>query len=183
MSATVKNNAKIAAICNQRIRALKAHGSAKTVIPIRGVSYKTSDLIGIYQAVLDHQAALVKSRAQVDADLAARNEAETKRESIESGLKSWVLNSLGADSNAASEFGYSAPKKGTKTADVVAAAVKLGKATRKARNTLGKKQKLKIKGALDASTVPAAPAVATPTATGIAPASVAPAQNGGAPSH
>ncbi len=77
----------------------------------------------------------------MDADLAARNEAETKRESIESGLKSWVLNSLGADSNAASEFGDSAPKKGTKTADVVAAAVKLGKATRKARNTLGKKQK------------------------------------------
>ncbi len=44
-------------------------------------------------------------------------------------------------------------------------------------------QKLKIKGALDAFTAPAAPAVATPTATGIAPASVAPAQNGGAPSH
>ncbi len=155
------NNAKIADLCTQRIRALKTL-PAKTQIALGGVLYKVTAVIAIYQAILDNQAALIKSRAQVAADLAARRLAETKREAIEFGLKVWVLNHLGADSNAASEFGYAAPKRAAKSAEAVANAVKLAKATREARHTMGKRAKLKIKGTLDVPTAPAAPAIPTP---------------------
>ena len=114
---------------------------------MNGEAQKASDVIGIYQSVLDTQAALTKSRAQVAADLAAHRDAEATREAIEFPLKNWVLNTLGADSNAAREIGYSAPKKAKKSPEDVASAVKLAKATRVPRGTVGKKQKLKIKGA------------------------------------
>lgn len=156
---SIRNNAVIAATCNKRINALKTHVSAKTEIPINGAMYKPGALIAIYQAILDGQAALIKSRAQVGADLATRRDAQAKCDAIEFPLKNWVLNTLGADSNAASEFGYSAPKKAKKTPEEVANAVLLAKATREARGTMGKKAKLKIKGTLDVPTVPAAPAV------------------------
>ncbi len=161
---TIRNNAAIAATCNQRIDALKNHVSAKTAILINGETYKPAALIAVYQSILDGQAALIKSRAQVKVDLAARRDAEMQRDAFEPGLKNWVLNTLGADSNAASEFGYAPPKKATRTSEDVANAVKLAKATRVARGTMGKKQKLKIKGSLDTPPVPADPV------TGAAPA-------------
>jgi len=180
---SIRNNAVLVATCNQRINALKAHVSAKTEIPLNGVTHKASDVIGIYQSVLDTQAALAKSRAQVDVDLAAHRDAEASRVAIEFPLKNWVLNTLGADSNAAREIGYSAPKKAKKSPEVVVSAVKLAKATRVARGTMGKKQKSKIKGSL-APTVPADPvATAAPVAaaTVVTPAVGVAATGGAAP--
>jgi hypothetical protein len=171
---TIRNNAVIAATCNQRIDALENHVSAKTAILINGVTYKPATLIAVYQAVLDGQAALIKSRAQVEVDLAARRDAETKRDAFEPHLKSWVLNTLGAESTAASEFGYAPPKKATKSAEDVANAVKLAKATRVARGTMGKKQRSKIKGSLDTPPAPADPAVNATAAASAATGGVAP---------
>jgi hypothetical protein len=156
---SIRNNAVLVATCNQRIAALNAHVSAKTEIPLNGETHKASDVIGIFQSVLDTQAALAKSRAQVAVDLAAHRNAESTRVAIEFPLKNWVLNTLGADSNAAREIGYSAPKKAKKSPEDVASAVKLAAATRVARGTMGKKQKSKIKGSLDTPPVPADPVV------------------------
>ncbi len=112
---TLRNNAVIAATCNQRINALKANVPANTQIGIGGEIYKPAQLIAIYQEILDNQAALIKSRAQVEADLDARRVAEARRDAIEFPLKNWVLNHLSG--NAPSEFGYAAPKKARKTAE------------------------------------------------------------------
>jgi hypothetical protein len=178
--ATIRNNAVIAAACNQRIVALKSHVSAKTPLIMNGVSYKQADILAVFQGVLDSQAALIKSRAQAKKDLVTRNAADLKRDGIEPLLKNWVLNNLGADSNAASEFGYAAPKKGKRTAETNLNGVRLNAATREARGTMGKKERLKIKGVLP--TASAAPTTNTtaPVAVHTAPVATA-APTGGAP--
>ncbi len=171
---TIQSNATIADTCTQRVRALETL-PARTQIGIGGVLYKVGAVIAIYQAVLDNQAALIKSRAQVAADLAARRSAEEKRAAIEFGLKVWVLNHLGADSTAASEFGYAAPKRAARSAEAVANAVKLAQATREARHTMGKRERLKIRGTLVVPTAQAAPAIPTPPTPPGVVASAAPA--------
>jgi hypothetical protein len=181
----VKNNAKIVDTCTQRLQALKAHVPAKSEIAIDGTTYKVAALVAIYQADLDTRAALIKSRAQAKVDLNARSVAAANRNAIEPGLRAWVLGQFGASSNEALEFGYSPRKVGTVTAAKRADAVKLGEATRKARGTMGKKQKLKIKGTLVAPTAPAAPAIpmpAPPAVTASPAASVATANGAQAPS-
>ena len=70
---SIFSNAVLVTTCKKRIDALKNHVSAKSEIPVNGETLKASDVIGIYQSVLDTQAALIKSRAQVAADLAARS--------------------------------------------------------------------------------------------------------------
>jgi hypothetical protein len=145
----LRNSAVIAATFSQRIRALTAHVPPDTEIGVGGVVYKASEIIAIYQSILDAQAALAKSRAQVDVDLAVRRAALKKGAALEFPLKTWVLNYLGEASPAATELGYSSPKKPSKSPEDVARAVKLAAATRLARRTMGKKEKLKIKGSLD----------------------------------
>jgi hypothetical protein len=155
---TPRNSAVIAATFSRRIRALREHVAADTEIGIGGVRYKASEIVAAFQAILDAQAALVRSRAQVEVDLSARRAVEAKGAAFEFPLKTWVLNYLGASSQAATEFGYFAPKKATKSPDDVAKAVKRAAATRVARRTMGKKEKLKIKGSLEGPATSAPPA-------------------------
>jgi len=160
----MKNSSVIVDRCKQRIEALLSGVPAKAEITIDGTRYTRAQVVAIYQASLDTRAALVKSRAQVKVDLAARSTAEVDRLAIEAGMKAWVVSQFGAESNEAYEFGYTPKKPAHTTAETKANAVKLAKATREARGTMGKKKKLSIKGTLVVPTVPAAPATTAPAA-------------------
>jgi hypothetical protein len=161
MSRTLSNAVIVDAV-TQRLAALKGNVPAKSQIEIDGKAYKPSDLIAIFQASLDTRAALIKSRAQAKVDLAARGAAEGNRNAIEPGLKSWVTGKFGATSNEALEFGYAPRKTATKSAETKATAARLAEATREARGTMGKKERLKVKGTLPVSAAPAAPAITAP---------------------
>ncbi len=158
---TRMKNAEVVDTTAQRLKALTDNVAAKAEITMDGARYTRAQLAAIYQAALDTRSALVKSRAQVKVDLAARGKAEANRVAIESGLKAWVVAQFGPRSNEAYEFGYTPRKPGVASVETKANAQKLATATRAARGTMGKKQKLKVKGTLVAPTEPAVPAAAS----------------------
>jgi hypothetical protein len=145
----IDSSAVIAAKCAQRIRGLNDHVPEGAEIRIAGVVYTKGEIIAAYQAIVDTQAALVKSRAQVAVDLAARQAAEARGAKLEFPLKTWALNYFGAESEAVANIGYAAPKKGVKSPEVLARAVRLAKATREARGTMGKRQRERVKGQIE----------------------------------
>lgn len=83
------------------------------------------------------------------------------------GIKAYVGAILGTTSAEYRAFGYKLPKKGQPGVEVKAVAVAKQRATRKARNTLGSKQRLAITGSVP-------PATASPVASGPSSASPAP---------
>jgi hypothetical protein len=145
----IDSSAVIAAKCAQRIRGLREHVPEGADIRIAGVVYTKEQVIAAFQAILDAQAALVKSRAQVAVDLAARQVAEGRGAKLEFPLKTWALNYFGAESEAVATIGYAAPKKAVKSPEAVAKAVRLAKATREARGTMGKRQRERVKGVVE----------------------------------
>ena len=175
-------NAVVVDTCTKRLAALKAHVSNKAVIAINGKAHKAAAVIAIYQTGLDIRAALSTKRADVKATIVERVNADVLRRAVDRALKGWVVNMYGADSQQAHDFGFPPPKTPARTVENKAEAKLLAEATRKARHTMGKKQKLQVKGTLSVPTVPAAPAPQTVQAA--APAVVgtaAPVQNGAAP--
>jgi hypothetical protein len=166
------NQAEVVATCTARIKALKANvASTKAVVVLGGVAHKASDVVAIYQACLDNRATLDTQRAEVKATLATLEAADAKRIETERALKPWMINTFGATSKEAHDFGYLPPKKPVQSVDTKAQAKVRREATRAARHTMGPKQKEKIKGTMVVLTAPAAPANTVPAA---APAASAP---------
>jgi hypothetical protein len=154
----------------QRLKGISTHlKNGKVEVSINGQNMKVSEISGVYQGSLDAQAAVTSTHGKYKIALAARETAETQRRLVDEGMKSYVLSHFGADSEAAHDFGYSLRKVTKPDAATKATAVERGKATRVARGTLGKKERLKIKGVLPSDAV-AATAASTATAT---PASAA----------
>jgi hypothetical protein len=187
----IKDNAKIVSMCGQRLIALKKFVKTKTAMTVSGKPMKLSDLTAIYQAAIDTRTALVPQRAAFEKALTARDSAEVTRRATDKVLKAWVVNEFGADSSEAQEFGFPATKIAEKSAATKATAVEKSLATRAARGTMGKRQKEKIKGTIEAPAAPAVPAVTTQaaapaasvsTSTNGAPTSASPS-NGVATSH
>lgn len=163
MTISQPNNAQIVNEITQRLNAIKEYLPAKTTIDVNGTSDTLAQVTAIYQACLDTRAALLTAQATVKAALVARQNADVPRKALDKALRAYVVNKFGADSQAAHDFGFLPPKVATKTVAVKAQAVADAKATRKARNTMGKNQKKGIKGVVP-STAPAAPATNAQTA-------------------
>jgi hypothetical protein len=160
-----QNNASVVTTCNQRLKALGKFVATKTQMSVNGKQVKPADVAAIYQTALDTRTVLVQHRTTYEQALVARDDAENARLALDKGLKAWVSSQFGADSQEAFEFGFSSPKVGAKTAETKAQAVQKLLATRQARRTMGKRQKAKIKGTVQAPTAPAEPAMTVPAAT------------------
>jgi hypothetical protein len=147
MSKKRPNNAAVVGTCTQRLNALKTHlAHATGTIAVNGRQLKPEDVIRAYQACLDTRATLKTQRAEVSATLGAVAAADTERRSIEPALKAWVINQYGVESKEAHDFGFPPPKVPVRTVESKVTALARGEATRKARHTMGKKQKGKVKG-------------------------------------
>ena len=85
-------------------------------------------------------------------------------------LRNTVIGAFGRDSAKLATFGFVAPKRPTLTPEQRATAVKKAKATRKARKTMGKRQKALIKG--EPATEPAAGVAGVETAAPTQPTAV-----------
>jgi hypothetical protein len=165
------NTASIVGTCAQRLTALKAHlPPTVTTIPVNGVQMKVGDVTGAYQSCIDERTTLNSQRAEVKATLASVAAADIKRRTVDVALKAWVVNQYGADSKEAHDFGFPAPKAASRTVDSKATAIERGQATRKARHTMGSKQKEDVKGTMVVLVPP--PQASTPNPV------VAPAVNG-----
>jgi hypothetical protein len=153
-----QNNATVVDVCTKRLNALKSYVDGKAQINVDGKKQKASQVVAIYQSCLDSRAALATKRAETKAAMATRTSAEQARRSADRAVKAWVVNEFGEGSQQAIDFGFPPPKKATRTVESKVNAVALGKATRAARHTMGKKQKSLIKGTMVAPTAPAVPA-------------------------
>ena len=143
----VRNTTDANAECMNRLRGIDALPPG-TVVTINGVP---TDVRPIVQACLDTAQALFEKRNEVPPALAAARAAHAARMAIEPGLKAWVTAHYGLDSLMADAFGYAPPKKPVRTVASKVQAAEKNRATRKARNTMGKKQKQKIKGVVPSS--------------------------------
>jgi hypothetical protein len=169
---TKPNNAAVVDVCNKRLQALKSYVASKGQISMNGTKSKLSDVVAIYQGCLDTGTSLATKRSEVKIALTAHRSANSARRSADKALKAWVIAEYGADSQQAIDFGFPPPTPVVRKASNKANAAALAMATRKARNTMGPKQRLSIKGTLPVPTAPAAPATNPPA--GASPASAQP---------
>ena len=132
-----------------------------TVIPILGTSYTSAQIKAAIQADLDAAAATQTAQA---AWLTAVQEEHTKHVTAHDvllGLKAYLVSTYGkAKIDVFTDFGFTTQKVTRPSAETRVAATAKAKATREARHTLGKKQRLAIK---------AVPDPAPETATGTEP--------------
>jgi hypothetical protein len=186
-----KSNEAIVTTITKRINGVQKYlKTEKAEIPVQGNLLKPASLLKVYQTSLDARAAVTAGHATYQGALKDRDAAETTRLAADESLKGWVLARFGAGSAEASEFGFAPRKQPEVSAATRAAAVLQNKATRLARGTMPKKEKLKIKGVVPTSTAPAAPAVTTtasvpaqtPVAVAAQPAVSTPAAAPSAPS-
>lgn len=133
-----------------------------------GQSFTPASLIAFFQSRIDLANQATTAKAQW-LDLVKQYETlNATANLVARGLKQYVMNAYGATSPVLTDFGFTPPKRAPLSVAQQAQAIAKRKATRKARNTLGKKQKAAIHG-----TVPKAEPV-TPTAPNAAPTSPTP---------
>ncbi|HEY2515257.1 MAG TPA: hypothetical protein VGI39_30530 [Polyangiaceae bacterium] len=176
--ATNRNTVLTADKCAQRIQGLNEHLTAKSTLTINQEPMKLADVIATYQTALDARTTLKSKRAEVKLALQEWKDADAAQTTLDKGLKVWVEFTYGLQSQESQDIGFSPPKRTKPTVETKAQALLQSKATRKARGTMGKKEKAKIKGIVP--TAPAAPAPQT-TSTASAPAPTANVTNGAAP--
>jgi hypothetical protein len=134
-----------------RIAALRKYVTdPKLQIPSGDGLLTPSEILAQFQTSLDQHAAVNAARAAYKAALAARDAMAAKHRVFDEALKYWVLFSFGPESTQAREFGYALRKPPQMTAEARALAVARNKATREKRGTMGKRERLKIKGTLPA---------------------------------
>jgi hypothetical protein len=157
MSGTSK--AVVHAVDRQIITALTTYFAASATFTLGGTVYKVSELTKLFQDRIDADNGADAQRA---AWLVAVAEARGKAAAVATLLpllRGAVVGTYGPESKTAVDFGF-VKKTSRMSAAVRAQAVEKSLATRKARGTLGKNQRAKIKGA---------PPVAPPATSGSAP--------------
>ena len=143
-----KNQVEVLAICTQRINAIEAHVPPKAQIAIDGVVHKPSAVTALFQASIDMRSTLAALHAQVKVARAAVEAADAKRIAVERGLGPWVKGQFGVDSHQALAFGFGERPRAVRSLSDKARSAELALATRKARGTMSKKARAKIKGVL-----------------------------------
>jgi hypothetical protein len=152
--------------------------NAQTPLTLGGQSFTPASLIAFFQSRIDAANQIAAAKAQW-IDLTTKYATlDATADLVARGLKQYVMNANGAASPVLADFGFTVPKRTPLTVEQQTQAIAKRKATRKARNTLGKKQKAGIKGNVTGVNVtpitePAAPAVAP--APSVTPASPTPA--------
>jgi hypothetical protein len=128
---------------------------AKTrTLNVAGKTYSPAALKAVLQAEIDAISALDAGLAHVQQLVAEMRAARGKAAATRKDLKAHVLGNYGAAAlQMLGEFGMEAPKStGRKTVKAKADGVAKAQATREARHTMGKKQRLAITGETPAST-------------------------------
>ena len=138
-------------------------------LPLASSTYTMAALEQLLQSRIDAANTVVNARAHwVDAS-ATYETLNTNVTKVVRALRQYVINVYGPDSPVLADFGFTATKRSPLTPEQLVAKAQRAAATRKARGTMGKKQKAKIKGTV-ATTAPATPPPATaPAETPAAP--------------
>jgi len=138
-------------------------------LSLAGQSITPADLEKLVQSRIDSANAIAPAKVQWSGAVQAYRALNKQVTPILRALRAYLINAHGPTSPLLADFGFSPTKTAVKTPEVKAEAAEKAIATRKARNTLGKKQKKNIKGAVSPA-APATSSTATPPAAPAAPA-------------
>lgn len=167
MSSNYTPNTHTALALDQKAIAGVDEYFAKTkTLVIAGNEYTPAALRAVLQGEVDAIHALGDVQAQMKQQVAVTRKARAQARELRLALKSYILGTYGkAAVKMLQDFGMSVPKPtGRKTVKTKAEALVKAEATRKARHTMGKKQKLAITGETEppAASPPAPAASSTP---------------------
>ncbi len=151
------------------------HLASEKSIPLMGTQQTPEDVKKQLALLVTLADAAVTAREQWLLAVRAEQTGRSKVLPLLGALKSYCILKFGPDAtDALADFGFTLRKKQVRTADAKAAAAAKGRTTRKALNTLGKRQKATAKANLHAPS--AASAATWPSAGAVAAPAPAPAQ-------
>jgi hypothetical protein len=142
------NNATVVEICTRRIRALETYVDRKSVVAVNGRKHAHAEMVAVYQRSVVARAKVASLRARLAEALDEVRDADAARMEADRALKAWARGEFGVESTEVNDFGFPVPKKAVLTVEQKALAVERGRATRKARGTMGRRQKEPIRGAV-----------------------------------
>ena len=133
-------------------------------MPVGSQVMTPADMVKVFQDRLDAGKAVLSADAARAAAIKADRDLRAKTAALAQASRRIVLGMFQQSPDTLAVFGLKVPKAGKAKVAVKAAAVVKGKATRTARHTAGKKQKLAIKAAPTAATSGTAATPAAPPA-------------------
>ena len=143
-----KSNATVKLALNTMIKGLQGAFGAKAPFTLAGHAYKRDEIVEIFQGLIAAMDAVRSAESQLTA--ARRNRANVAKrvQPLERALERFLRAVYGADSPKLLTFGLKPEGPRKVTIQTKADAVEKARATRKARGTLGKKERLKNNGKL-----------------------------------
>ena len=128
-------------------------------LTVGGDEYTPKSLLAVLTAEDDASLAVDSTRAQLEAQVVTHRNAKVTAAALRSALKVYILGNYGKKAvQMLGDFGMSAPKApGARTVDERSKAVAKNLATRAARHTMGKKEKLPITGVVSSTATTAEP--------------------------
>jgi hypothetical protein len=131
-------------------------------------AFSKAELIAKFQARIDAAERTKADRTGLHASVAAERELQKEVAPLRSGFKQFLQSRYGKNSPEMQKFGFTQAKVPQRAVATKSAAVDKAKATRVARKTQGKKQKINVKGAAPVATGSAGtpPVVNTPAKPG-----------------
>lgn len=164
----------------QMLVGIKKDLATVSTLAIAGSTYTPVTLEQLIQSRIDLANTVAQARAHWLDTTATYDALNTKVTQVVRGLRQYVINAYGEQSPLLADFGFAPRKQATLTPEEKVAKAAKALATRKARGTMGKVAKKKVKGTVAmtvaAPTSPApAPAAPAPVTTTATPAVTAPA--------
>jgi len=164
MSTSMKaSKATLLALMQALISGLQKH-TPNGQFTLGGNPYTTAALVQLLQSLADAITAVTASQASGKEVVAAMRAVEAKVGPVFLALKSNLLNTYGASTSTLADFGLEPHKApAPRTAEQKAASAAKAKATRAARGTTSKKQKLTVSGNVSGITVTPVTTVTAPS--------------------
>lgn len=160
---TTANRTKTQARDAQVIVGVQKHLQNVSSLPLGGTTYTPVDLVKLVQSRIDSANTTSTTKANWHSTVVADKTLNAQLTPVIRALRQYVINVYGASSPVLADFGFAPPKKATRTPEQKAASAAKAAATRKARHTMGPKQKKNVKGGVTGVVI--TPVTAQPTAT------------------
>ena len=169
----------------QVITGIGKHLQSLPSLQLMGSAFTPAELVKLLQSRIDSAGAVASSKANFHSTVAADRALSTRVTQVVRALRQYVLNAFGSASPVLADFGFAPPARATRTPEQKAASAAKASATRKARHTMGPKQKKAVKGNVSGITVTpiVAPQPAAPAPTPVNPAATSTGSAGGTSPH
>jgi hypothetical protein len=150
-----RNKASVLERDRRAIVGIGKHYATLPSIVLGGVAYPPSDVVKLLQEQIDAAPVTSAAKAAFHQAVSAERSAGVKADAVYLALKAKVLSDFKNDPSILDDFGMAHTTPQVPSAETVAKAVAKRASTRKARHTMGPRQKAEIKGDVPATPPPA----------------------------